>query len=139
MGGATGAGTERETSESGVECVARSAAPDPRHLAADAITKPSCQLRSGRVVRVTLRALQQYTRNILPDVRGRRVKDKGSEKSKSVVMWRHGTGTGYRVLKLPPQDAEPPLGCVCSAKVRLDRRTGQASDFDSVALPSCPS
>ena len=38
------------------------------------------------MVRVTLRALPQYTRNILPDVRGRRVKDKDSEKSESVVV-----------------------------------------------------
>ena len=78
MGGATGAGTERETSESGVECVARSAAPDPpdscrRHNK----TKLPATQRQG--VRVTLRALPQYTRNILPDVRGRRVKDEDSE------------------------------------------------------------
>ena len=95
MGGATGAGTERETSESGLERGAERALLRPiHHRAADAITKPSCQLRSARLVRVTLRALQQYTRNILPDVRGRRVKDKDSEKSKSVVMWRHSTGVG---------------------------------------------
>ena len=57
----------------------------PWHVAADAITKPSCHLRSGGA-RWKLRALQQYTRNILPDVRGHRVKDKDSEKSESVVV-----------------------------------------------------
>ena len=85
----------------------------PWHGAADAITKPSCHLRSGGA-RWKLRALQQYKRVTYFRMCGAIVsRIKIPRRVRVLWCW---------VLKLPPQDAEPPLGCVCSTvKVGLHR------------------